>query len=543
MSSYRDTTAGKVFDFIIGREKKKHSHGDPTREVFETIVFVVVLVLMLKLFVAEAFVIPTGSMASTLWGDHIVATCPDCGHKFPVTASASQGPRIIPQSTFCQNCGLEFSPTNASDWGSGDRVLVGKYAYHIASPQRFDVPVFKFPKAPYNATEKTAMNYIKRLIGLPSETIAIYKGDLYRTTDLTYAGRPRPERTEDLWIKDAPKPRDPQNLPVDYTYANDSEAVALFAAGKFDPIRKSPDEILTVRRLVFDLEQAPKSLQGITRVRWDAVPGAGDGWANEELAFKHTGNALGWIRYQHVRPGSWTIDPVTKRATTPNQPEKITDHLSYNVTHGYNENDATQAHYWVPDLIVECTAEFSNESDTVTLELTKAGDRFQAKFDKGICTLYRVRSIAPDSPVRLSQRETKMGAGRYKLRFANVDSRLTVWVDGKALDFGSEADYETPNRESFEPTTTDQHEPARIGATGNVTITKLSIWRDVYYTCYRGTGCGVQTFYVQPGHYFCMGDNSSSSSDGREWGSVPERLLLGKAVVVYWPPSRIGVIK
>jgi signal peptidase I len=65
----------------------------------------------------------------------------------------------------------------------------------------------------------------------------------------------------------------------------------------------------------------------------------------------------------------------------------------------------------------------------------------------------------------------------------------------------------------------------------------------VYYTCYRGAGCGVQTFYIQPGHYFCLGDNSSSSSDGRDWGQVPERLLLGKAVVVYWPPSRIGVIK
>jgi signal peptidase I len=177
-TAFSDTTTGKVFNFIIGREKKKHSHGDPSREVFETIVFVVVLVLMLKLFVAEAFVIPTGSMASTLWGDQVVVTCPDCGHKFPVTASASQGPRIIPQATFCQNCGLEFAPANATDWGSGDRVLVGKYAYHIGSPHRFDVPVFKYPKAPYNAAEKTAMNYIKRLIGLPGGTIAIYKGDL-----------------------------------------------------------------------------------------------------------------------------------------------------------------------------------------------------------------------------------------------------------------------------------------------------------------------------------------------------------------------------
>ena len=550
---FRDTTAGKVFDFVIGREKKKHSHGDASREVFETIVFVVVLVLMLKLFVAEAFVIPTGSMASTLWGDQIVATCPDCGQKFPVTASASQGPRIIPQATFCQNCGLEFAPVNAADWSSGDRVLVGKYAYHVGSPRRFDVPVFKFPKAPYNATEKTAMNYIKRLVGLPGETIAVYKGDLYRTLDLKYPDRPRPELVEDLWKKDAPDRKEPHST-VDYTYANDPEAVALFAAGKLEPVRKSPDEILTVRRLVFDLDRAPKSLSGVQKIRWHPTPDDGAGWAGEETVFKHTGTAAGWIRYHHLRPGSWRIDPskgVVWRTTpdTNHQPVEIKDHLSYNVTHGYQENDGTQAHYWVPDLIVECTAEFGAATDTLTLELTKAGDRFQAKFDNGICTLYRIQSVAADAPQKLASRETRMGAGRYSLRFANVDSRLTVWVDGKALDFGTTPDgkeaanYEPPDREKFDHTNTDVQEPARIGATGAVTVSKLSLWRDVYYTCYRGTACGVQTFYVQPGHYFCLGDNSSSSSDGREWGLVPERLLLGKAVVVYWPPSRIGVIK
>ena len=37
------------------------------RETVETVVFVIVLVLLLKTFVAEAFVIPTGSMATTLW--------------------------------------------------------------------------------------------------------------------------------------------------------------------------------------------------------------------------------------------------------------------------------------------------------------------------------------------------------------------------------------------------------------------------------------------------------------------------------------------
>src|SRR5579859_330666 len=57
---------------------------DGFREVLETIVFVVVLVLLLKSFVAEAFVIPTGSMATTLLGDKKDTVCPECGYPFPV---------------------------------------------------------------------------------------------------------------------------------------------------------------------------------------------------------------------------------------------------------------------------------------------------------------------------------------------------------------------------------------------------------------------------------------------------------------------------
>src|SRR3989442_14924752 len=55
---------------------------DTWREVIETIVFVVVLVLLLKSFTAEAFVIPTGSMAETLWGYQKLVTCPQCTYEF-----------------------------------------------------------------------------------------------------------------------------------------------------------------------------------------------------------------------------------------------------------------------------------------------------------------------------------------------------------------------------------------------------------------------------------------------------------------------------
>src|SRR5262249_9652105 len=66
---------------------------DAFREVVETIVFVIVLVLLLKTFVAEAFVIPTGSMAETLLGHQRWVTCPQCGYEFPVNCTSEVDPQ------------------------------------------------------------------------------------------------------------------------------------------------------------------------------------------------------------------------------------------------------------------------------------------------------------------------------------------------------------------------------------------------------------------------------------------------------------------
>ncbi len=83
-------------------------HKDGTREIVETIVFVVVLVLLLKTFVAEAFIIPTGSMATTLLGYHKDCTCDRCGYGFRVNASSEVDPDegdVRPvNSGICPNC-------------------------------------------------------------------------------------------------------------------------------------------------------------------------------------------------------------------------------------------------------------------------------------------------------------------------------------------------------------------------------------------------------------------------------------------------------
>ncbi|MFH0912886.1 MAG: signal peptidase I [Candidatus Omnitrophota bacterium] len=43
--------------------------------------------------------------------------------------------------------------------------------------------------------------------------------------------------------------------------------------------------------------------------------------------------------------------------------------------------------------------------------------------------------------------------------------------------------------------------------------------------------------------FFVLGDNSASSQDSRYWGFVPHKNILGKAILIYWPPPRIRIIR
>ncbi|MDD5431801.1 MAG: signal peptidase I [Candidatus Omnitrophica bacterium] len=52
-----------------------------------------------------------------------------------------------------------------------------------------------------------------------------------------------------------------------------------------------------------------------------------------------------------------------------------------------------------------------------------------------------------------------------------------------------------------------------------------------------------QKITVPEDSYFVLGDNSSSSKDSRYWGFVPRKNVLGKAMLIYWPPQRIRIIK
>src|SRR5947209_1480785 len=132
------------------------------KETIESILVAFILAFVFRAFVVEAFVIPTGSMAPTLYGAHIRYRCPDCGYTFDAgfkAPSTGEEDPDIPSTSkpatdyHCPNCGYAMSE-NVADVRFGDRILVLKYLYLFQKPRQWDVVVFKSPDEQSKHVEK-----------------------------------------------------------------------------------------------------------------------------------------------------------------------------------------------------------------------------------------------------------------------------------------------------------------------------------------------------------------------------------------------------
>ena len=121
-------------------------------------------------FVMESFSVPTNAMAPTILGDHLLSTCPECGanaYSTPMWRDDHEPPIELP--FICDNFHMSDQPiTDSTSLGSGDRILVNK----MIKPRRWDIIVFD---APTHANQK----YVKRLVGMPGETVQIADGAIW----------------------------------------------------------------------------------------------------------------------------------------------------------------------------------------------------------------------------------------------------------------------------------------------------------------------------------------------------------------------------
>lgn len=112
-----------------------HDSMKQFRDTIEAIVVALLLAFVIRAFIVQAFKIPSGSMLETLQiGDHLLVT------KFAYDVR-------LPSNVWL----------DTTD---------GKVLFKVSDPKRGDIIVFKFP-------EDETKDYIKRVIGLPGDTIEL----------------------------------------------------------------------------------------------------------------------------------------------------------------------------------------------------------------------------------------------------------------------------------------------------------------------------------------------------------------------------------
>ncbi|MBN1805734.1 MAG: signal peptidase I [Sedimentisphaerales bacterium] len=181
--------------------RHKKDRAAEVADTFEWLITAFILAFVFRAFIMEAFRIPTGSMADTLKGAHFRLRCRQCGYQYEygfqpgrfglpedTVPRPGSGP-LRSYSSRCPSCG-SFQPVGGNmPVANGDRILVLKCIYQFLAPKRWDVIVFKNPPEP-------EINYIKRLIGLPGETVQIIDGDIYINGQIS---RKPPKVQRELW--------------------------------------------------------------------------------------------------------------------------------------------------------------------------------------------------------------------------------------------------------------------------------------------------------------------------------------------------------
>jgi signal peptidase I len=142
------------------------------RPVVELAVLLLMAAAALRTWFLEGFPVGCqvsgGSMAETLLGRHRDVVCADCGQRFPCNAEGDLAARRV----ICPNCGYPGNRADETGVLPGDRVLIDHTTFLFRPPRRWEVVAFRRP-------DEAHALYVKRVVGLPNESIQIRHGDVY----------------------------------------------------------------------------------------------------------------------------------------------------------------------------------------------------------------------------------------------------------------------------------------------------------------------------------------------------------------------------
>ena len=538
-----------------GRERSAAGRPGAARQVVEALVCLAVAVILFRAFEVEGYMISSGSMAPFLRGYHKRVQCPVCRYRFPLgmseqeVAAANAGQRRGREWTAqCPHCGQDSLDVTQIPSVQGDQLLVHKHAYLFVTPQRWEVIVFRNPRKPSQA-------YVKRVAGLPGESIQLIHGDVYADGRLCRKDLESQRAMRIVVSNRRHEPTDDPNW--------QSRWVPETTGGNWQP-RDSGFDFQTPAD---DGREMPLQPQWLAYRHWiraggrhktsATVPSTNPfaDWPevdrpDDAITSEPAGNRAP-VRYDRESGRLWCTGVLTDawlgrllaRSDDPEYAAAVRElarrsHLApVTPRYGYNRSQRGASRQPVRDLMLSTQVTPTAARGELLLHMTDGWDDFRCVFD---FTGGEIRLVAGDTDQVVRTAPLTAEAGRPMLvEMSLFDSQVLVAVDGEPVCPPWTYTRRTETRGEL------LRKPVRIGSVGcPVQLRELIVYRDVFYQPGKARNGVDEPFQLGGDEFFVLGDNSPVSADSRSWdqGGVSERLLVGKPFLLHLP-SRPGKIR
>lgn len=523
------------------------------RSLTESLVSLFIAVLLFRTFVAEGYMISTGSMAPCLLGFHKRVECPKCHQLFPFgvaydTDAPDEADELLKSRSraICPNCGQTGIDVSNVPRNHGDQLLVNKQAYLYRSPQRWEIIVFRNPA---KATEA----YVKRVVGLPGELLQLGDGDVYIDGRIA---RKNYEQQCAMRILVHDHDHRPQDDPKYQPHWIPVAEEALHEHESRQPAGWQVDGNGFLLRQGHERRPDQEPFRWIQYQQWIRSGGLHD--TSVPL--------MEWpinVQPSTVPQVGLRYDPQTQKLScTGAMPETALKEILllsedesfqtamrnlYQASHvapltddyGYNPEDGATIPNPVRDVMVSCRIHIEHGAGELAIQMTDGLRNYTCVLDASRREI-RLMIGENEEPVATGEWPKSFDAGSPTLEMSLIDRQIVVAVDGQPLleSWPLDVPDATPAPRSA----------VRIGGRGlDVHIDQLKLYRDVYYTASRSRNGVNRPYELSTDQFFVMGDNSPVSFDSRRWDEAPvdRKLLLGKPFLVHLPskPGRLRIGK
>ncbi|MCP4838938.1 MAG: hypothetical protein GY894_06210 [Planctomycetes bacterium] len=495
-------------------------HAGTTIETIQSLLVAFACAMIFRGFVVEGFVIPTGSMAPTLMGQHVLIESQQTGSVTPIgldTMGRKPNASLLRDHLAGRQQPFEKTSIKASGSRMGDRILVAKWLYPFMEPDRWDAIVFRNPANP----EGSSGTYIKRLIGLPGETIWIVDGDIF----VRNLGEER--------FHVARKPRDVRGAVWQQVWDSNKLPTApgrLKRAWKGWPWRGAPQSAW--KPMGASLESTG---EGTDSLVWDDVRFPLDDWNSYNMFTPVSGD----IAVSDLRVSA-TVTPESSGV-------KVMFELKSRMhTFQYRLDDGVASIEMWPDsdpgkvqrVDVKIGAMHPGQAVRIVAEQIDQTARILVDGDEALELAYDWSPRERLEAASGLQNAASMSDGELARRMPARPAMRWQFSGGPVKVSNMQVDRDLYYRSAILTSMSRKHAP-------------LPEFEEMVRPGSPAAGTHPDSLVtLGPDQFFVLGDNSGRSLDGRLWGApdpivaeqvdpmpfiVPRDLLIGKAFVVYFP--------